>query len=71
MINKTDKSYQDRLKKMKESINKNKDILDSDFPDDVTTSGNPELLDKDDSEIDQEDKLDNKEDDNSCQKKKK
>ena len=51
MNTQTDKSYQDRLKKMKESIDKNKDILDSEFPDDVTVSGSPELLDKEDGEI--------------------
>ena len=64
-----DKSYQDRLKKMKESIDKNQDILDSDFPDEVTFSGNPELLDKEEDEIDVE--TNNSEDDKSCQKKEK
>ena len=38
------KSYTERLKSMKESIEKNKDILKQNFPDDVTTIGNPDLI---------------------------
>lgn len=38
------KSYSERLKKMKESIEKNKDLLKQTFPDDVTTTGNPDLI---------------------------
>jgi len=48
------KSYQERLKRMKDSIEKNKDILESDFPDDVTIVGNPDLLEKSDEEIDKD-----------------
>lgn len=45
-------SYQDRLKKMKDRIKRDKGILDSDFPDDVTFIGDPDLLKKADDEID-------------------
>ena len=38
------KSYTERLKKMKESIEKNKELLNEQFPDDVTTTGNPDLV---------------------------
>lgn len=38
------KSFTERLKKMKESIEKNKDLLNQNFPDDVTTTGNPDLI---------------------------
>lgn len=65
------KSYQSRLKKMKESIDENKNILDSDFPDDVTVSGSPDLLDKKDDEIDQDHVNNNIKEDGSCQKKEK
>lgn len=42
------KSFNERLKNMKESIEKNKDLLNKNFPDDVTTTGNPDLIrDKD------------------------
>jgi hypothetical protein len=45
------KSYIERLKKMKESIEENKDLLKQKFPDDVATTGHPELVrDKDESE---------------------
>lgn len=54
MKDKKQKSYQDRQKRMKDSIEKNKEILDSDFPDDVTTIGNPDLLEKSDDEIENE-----------------
>ena|GEM_PF-4111998 len=38
---------------MKESIEKNKNLLNKSFPDDVTTTGNPDLiLDKDKSSPD-------------------
>jgi hypothetical protein len=40
----TDKTYAERLKRMKESIEKNKEILDGHFPDDVTTIGSPDLI---------------------------
>jgi hypothetical protein len=44
------KSFTERLKNMKESIEKNKDLLNQNFPDDVTTTGNPDLIrDKDKS----------------------
>lgn len=47
------KPYAERLKKMKESIKENKDILGEHFPDDVTTTGNPELIrEKDESNPD-------------------
>lgn len=52
MNTKSETSFQDRLKKMKTSIDKNKDILESDFPDDVTYSGSPELPHKEEDEID-------------------
>lgn len=45
-------SYQERLKKMKRSIEKNKDLLESEFPEDVTRSGSPDLIRKQDNEID-------------------
>ncbi|MFK5948228.1 MAG: hypothetical protein QM500_05620 [Methylococcales bacterium] len=55
MNTKTDKSYQERLKKMKESVEKcKKDVLNGDFPSDVTVSGNPDLLNRNDSEIDKD-----------------
>lgn len=38
------KSYTERLKNMKESIEKNKDLLKEKFPDDVTTTGNPDRI---------------------------
>ena len=38
------KSYADRLKDMKESIQKNKDLLKEKFPDDVTVTGSPDLI---------------------------
>lgn len=38
------KSYTERLKNMKESIEKNKDLLNEKFPDDVTTTGNPDRI---------------------------
>lgn len=38
------KSYTERLKNMKESIEKNKELLKEKFPDDVTTTGNPDLI---------------------------
>lgn len=62
MKTKPNKSYLDRLKKMKEAIDDSKELLNDEFPDDVTLSGNPELLDMKDSEIDHEekDKKDNK-----------
>jgi hypothetical protein len=45
------KSYTERLKKMKESIEGNKELLKQKFPDDVPTTGNPDLVrDKDESE---------------------
>ncbi len=44
-------NYQNRLRQMKESIDNNKGILTSDFPDDVTIIGNPDLLKKSDDEI--------------------
>ncbi len=40
----TDKSYAERLKRMKKSIEKNKEILDDQFPDEVTTIGSPDLI---------------------------
>lgn len=41
------------MKKMKESIKDNKDILEGHFPDDITTTGNPELIgEKDESGLD-------------------
>lgn len=47
------KSYTERLKKMKESIEENKYLLKQKFPDDVTTTGNPDLVrDKDEVEPD-------------------
>lgn len=47
------KSYTERLKKMKESIEENKDLLKQKFPDDVTTTGSPDLIrDKDEAETD-------------------
>lgn len=57
----SNESYQDRLKKMKKSIDENKKILNDDFPDDVTVSGSPELIDMNDIEIDQEHDEDKKE----------
>lgn len=39
-------SYQERLKKMKQSVDENKRILESDFPDDVTHMGSPDLVKK-------------------------
>lgn len=56
MKTKPNKSYLDRLKKMKEAIDDNKELLNDEFPDDVTLSGDPELLDMKDSEIDHEEK---------------
>lgn len=50
----TKKDYNERFKRMKEAIERNSDILNSDFPDDVTSSGDPELLKKSDKEIDGE-----------------
>lgn len=38
------KSFTERLKKMKESIEKNKNLLNQNFPDDVTATGNPDLI---------------------------
>jgi len=57
----SNESYQDRLKKMKKSIDENKKTLDDDFPDDVTVSGSPELIDMNDNEIGQEHDEDKKE----------
>lgn len=51
---KKDISYQERLKKMKESIKENVDILKSNFPDDVTHSGSPDIVRKHDHEIDKD-----------------
>ena len=49
---KDNSSYQERLKKMKRSIEKNKDLLESEFPEDVVQSGSPDLIRKEDNEID-------------------
>lgn len=38
------KSYTERIKNMKASIEKNKELLNRTFPDDVTTTGNPDLI---------------------------
>ncbi len=46
-------SYNDRFNRMKKSIEEGRDNLNEKFPDDVTRSGNPELLDKTDNDIDQ------------------
>lgn len=58
MSNDKQQSYQERLKRMKESVENNKDILESDFPDDVTVSGSPDNLKKTDDEIDDDAKED-------------
>ncbi len=47
-------SYQNRLKKMKKSIDQNKDVLNENFPDNITYSGDPELIKKDEDDIDKE-----------------
>lgn len=52
----TKKDYTERFKKMKSSIEDNKHILVTEFPDDVEITGNPELLKKTDSEIEKEEK---------------
>jgi hypothetical protein len=51
-------SYENRLKKMKKSIQDNKEILEEEFPDDVSYSGNPDLLKKEDDEIEEANKKD-------------
>ena len=56
MSEKKQQSYQERLKRMKERVAKDKKVLDSEFPDDVTTIGSPDLLKKTDSEIDDDSK---------------
>lgn len=38
------KSYTERLKNMRESIEKNNELLKENFPDNVTTTGNPDLI---------------------------
>lgn len=38
------KPYAERLKKMKESIKENKDLLEEHFPDDATTTGHPDFI---------------------------
>lgn len=60
MSNEKQKNYQDRLKRMKDCVEKNKDILDSDFPDDVTIIGNPDLLEKSENEIEENSDEDSK-----------
>jgi hypothetical protein len=45
-------SYAERLKRMKKSVAKNKDILDGHFPDDVTTTGSPDLIQDDENAAD-------------------
>jgi hypothetical protein len=45
-------SYSERLKKMKESVEKNKDLLNDEFPDDVTSTGSPDLINSEDDELD-------------------
>ncbi|MBL4798482.1 MAG: hypothetical protein JKY50_13780 [Oleispira sp.] len=55
-------SFNDRVKKMKESIENSKHILNSDFPDNVTISGNTDLIKNPDNEC---------KEDEACQKDKK
>lgn len=38
------KEFTDRFKKMKSSIEKNKKILNEDFPEDVKSIGNPDFI---------------------------
>ena len=49
-------SYQDRLKKMKDAIEKNKDRLSEEFPEEATYSGNTDLLKNADSDVNNEKK---------------
>jgi hypothetical protein len=56
------KDFNERMKKMKSSIEDNKNILEEEFPDDVLLSGNPDLI--------KNPKSKNREKD-SCQKNKK
>ncbi|MCW8125056.1 hypothetical protein [Microbulbifer halophilus] len=57
---KVKKSHQERLKKMKKTLEENQHILDSEFPDNVTHVGSPDLTKKEDKDIDEdfEDKSD-------------
>ena len=47
-------SYTERLKKMKQSIEENKEILNEDFPDDITTIGNPKFIKDEDHKTDED-----------------
>lgn len=51
MTSKKAKSYQERLKRMKKSIDANKETLEAEFPDDVTIIGNPDLVRKSEEEL--------------------
>lgn len=45
-------SHQERLKKMRKTLEENKHILDSEFPDDVTHTGSPDHINKEQEEMD-------------------
>lgn len=50
-----DKSFNERLKKMKKSVKENADVLDSEFPADVTNTGSADLVKKSNEHKDEED----------------
>ena len=64
------KSYTERLKNMKESIEKNKELLKEKFPDDVTTIGNPDLI-RDKNKVKQDHHTESADDEESRNKKSK
>lgn len=47
-------SFESRLKLMKKAIKDDAEILQKEFPDDVTYSGNVELIKKEEDEIDED-----------------
>lgn len=53
-------SHQERLKKMRKTLEENQHILESEFPDNVTHIGSPDLTKKEEKDIDEdfEDKSD-------------
>lgn len=52
MSEKKEQEYNECFRRIKEAFKKHSHILESEFPDDVTVSGSPELLKKNDDEID-------------------
>ena len=59
-MNNKDDSYQDRLKKMKKRLEENQEDFLREFPDDVTHIGDPDLLKKEEHEIEESEKNDSK-----------